>query len=100
MLKNADIYCGATVLRTTHTSVVFAVNTALCAFIPACCYDEPNQTCLMDRRLSISVDTDTHRQLKVTAAQLDVSMNTLVVDAVKTYLRDYCRNGDENSASE
>ena len=54
----------------------------------------------MDRRLSVSVDTDTHRQLKVKAAQLDVSMNTLVVDAVKAYLRDCCRSGDENSAGE
>ena len=54
----------------------------------------------MDRRLSVSVDADTHRQLKVTAAQLDVSMNTLVVDAVKAYLRDYCGSGAENSAAE
>ena len=54
----------------------------------------------MDRRLSVSVDADTHRQLKVTAAQLDVSMNTLVVNAVKAYLRNCCKDGDKNSAAE
>ena len=77
-----------------------AVNTALCAFIPVCCYDEPNQTCLMDRRLSVSVDADTHRQLKVLAAQLDVSMNALVVDAVKAYLHNCCKNEYEKDTLE
>ena len=87
-------------LNATLLSVAFAVNTALYAYLHCNWYYEPNRTYLVDRRLSVSVDTDTHRQLKVCAAQLDVSMNALVVDAVKAYLRNCCTSGDENSATE
>ena len=51
----------------------------------------------MHRRLSVSVDTHTHRALKVRAAELDCSMNDIVVDAVKAYLRNCCKSGDDKN---
>jgi len=87
-------------LNATLLNVAFAVNTALYAYLPCSWYYEPVRTFFVDRRLSVSVDTDTHRQLKVCAAQLDVSMNALVVDAVKAYLRNCCKCGAEKCAAE
>ena len=50
---------------------------------------------ILDKRLSISVDAQTHRDLKVCAALQGVSMNTVVVNAVNEYLHHCCKNGDE-----
>ena len=52
----------------------------------------------MDKRLSISVSDQMHTDLKVCAALQGVSMNTVVVDAVKAYLIERCKNGDEKFA--
>ena len=50
---------------------------------------------VLDKRLSVSVDTQMHRDLKVCAALHGVSMNTVVVNAVNEYLRRCCKSGDE-----
>ena len=46
----------------------------------------------LEKRLSVSIDTETHRALKVCAAIEDRSMNAVVLDAVKEYLKQRCKN--------
>jgi len=41
------------------------------------------------KRLSVAIDTELHRRLKVFAASADVTMNDVVVEAVKEYLNKY-----------
>ena len=44
------------------------------------------------KRLSVVVDTDLHREIRIRAALDEISMNDLVVKAVRLYLQQYCEN--------
>lgn len=49
------------------------------------------------KRLSVSVDADTHRLLKVRAAETGISMNDIAWEAIKVYLQPDCKAGSEKS---
>ena len=49
------------------------------------------------KRLSVTIDTELHRILKIYAASKEVTMNDVVVEAVKEYLNKNAKAGP-NSA--
>jgi len=51
-------------------------------------YTGTDPKCFMQKRLSVTVDTDLHKALRVKAAYNDESMNTVVVKALEMYLRE------------
>ena len=52
---------------------------------------------MADKRLSVSVSTTLHKELRICAAQQEVSMNTVVVNALKDYLRHCHQCGSEKT---
>lgn len=47
-----------------------------------------DQRQLQVKRVTVQLDDDLHKQLKVLSAQSETSMNDLFVDALKQYLED------------
>ena len=40
----------------------------------------------MEKKIMVFLDADLHKQIKVRAAEKEISMNQLVIDALKLYL--------------
>ena len=51
------------------------------------------------KRLSVTVDTDLHKRLRICAAYLDMSMNDVVVKAVELYLQQCRECGDKKDST-
>ena len=49
----------------------------------------------MDKRISVSLDTDTHKALKIYAATNDTTISDVAWEAIKQYLQRECKNGDK-----
>ena len=51
------------------------------------------------KRLSVTVDTDLHKRLRIQAAHADTSMNDIVVKAIELYLQHCSECGEEKNQS-
>ena len=49
------------------------------------------------KRISVSLDTDTHKALKVFAAANDTTISDVAWEAIRQYLQRECKNGSESS---
>jgi len=49
------------------------------------------------KRLSVVIDTELHKMLKIYAASKEVTMNDVVVEAVKEYLNKNAKVGPQNA---